>query len=273
MDKAEMASLFEAFKLNELWTHLIPKLSEGIKMKLEPYVHVNVGGSKIGGMPDLPDSIAWPHAYEQPLAFVAQINLSEVTEWDLDEKLPTSGWLYFFYDALNEHWGNVPEDYWHFAVRYFDGDISQLKPAVPPEKLASENQFLSANTVFYPQTTFPDESSVAWPKVGLTRKQWMSLGDLEEHVYELNSGRYNQLLGHSTNLQSGMEQLCVQMSQHFFETEHGSADDWVLLLQLDSNDKECGMMWGDCGVLYFWIREQDLAQRRFEKCWCVMQCF
>lgn len=272
MDKVEMASLFEAFSLTELWSHLLPTLRASIKLKLESHTRVVLGGSKIGGMPDLPSCIEWPHAHGKPLAFIAQINLAEVHELDIEQQLPERGWLYFFYDAVNEHWGDIPDDYWHFAVRFFDGDVCELHTSESPQNLAPENHFLSAGVSFHAQMTFPDESSTAWPRVGLARKQWMALGDLEEHVYELNSGRYNQLLGHSTNLQEGMEPLCTRMAKQFFEQD-GTPNEWVLLLQLDSNDKECGMMWGDCGVLYFWIRKQDLEQRRFERCWCVMQCF
>lgn len=32
------------------------------------------------------------------------------------------------------------------------------------------------------------------------------------------------------------------------------------------------MMWGDVGRLYYWIRREDLAQRRFDKVWLVLQC-
>jgi len=50
------------------------------------------------------------------------------------------------------------------------------------------------------------------------------------------------------------------------------ADDWRLLLQLDT-DHEAGMMWGDTGRLYFWIREQDARARDFSKAWAILQCF
>jgi len=32
-------------------------------------------------------------------------------------------------------------------------------------------------------------------------------------------------------------------------------------------------MWGDGGALYVWIRRQDLAARKFEKAWTILQCF
>jgi uncharacterized protein YwqG len=49
------------------------------------------------------------------------------------------------------------------------------------------------------------------------------------------------------------------------------AQDWILLLQVDSDD-DAQMMWGDAGMLYFWIRRQDLAQAAFGKAWCILQC-
>ena len=45
-----------------------------------------------------------------------------------------------------------------------------------------------------------------------------------------------------------------------------------LLFQIASVS-ECNMNWGDDGVLYFWIYEDDLKERRFDKCWCVMQSY
>jgi len=49
------------------------------------------------------------------------------------------------------------------------------------------------------------------------------------------------------------------------------AADWVLLLQVDTDD-DAGMMWGDCGLIYFWIRREDLARRDFSNVWMILQC-
>jgi uncharacterized protein YwqG len=51
-----------------------------------------------------------------------------------------------------------------------------------------------------------------------------------------------------------------------------SASDWVLLLQLDSDD-DVEMMWGDMGRLYFWIRESSLPSKRFDELWTILQCY
>lgn len=47
------------------------------------------------------------------------------------------------------------------------------------------------------------------------------------------------------------------------------ADDWMLLMQIDSMDN--GWVWGDGGMLYVWIRRADLAARDFDKSWCILQ--
>ncbi|MGP3987449.1 DUF1963 domain-containing protein [Streptomyces sp. 3N207] len=49
------------------------------------------------------------------------------------------------------------------------------------------------------------------------------------------------------------------------------AQRWVLLAQFD-RDGDAGMAWGDCGVLYWLIRPEDLAENRFEKAMFTWQC-
>ncbi len=42
------------------------------------------------------------------------------------------------------------------------------------------------------------------------------------------------------------------------------ADDYLLLFQMDS-DGDADILWGDCGVGNFFIREQDLKNRDFSR--------
>lgn len=56
-----------------------------------------------------------------------------------------------------------------------------------------------------------------------------------------------------------------------FEERTKGRTEWRLLLQVGSDDTT-GMMWGDVGSIYFWIRERDLTQRAFEKTWLILQC-
>ena len=49
-------------------------------------------------------------------------------------------------------------------------------------------------------------------------------------------------------------------------------DDWKLLLQVDS-DGAWNFQWGDNGMVYFWIREEDARGNDFSKVWVVLQCY
>ncbi len=46
---------------------------------------------------------------------------------------------------------------------------------------------------------------------------------------------------------------------------------WVTLLQIDTDD-DLGVMWGDVGLIYYMIREQDLRALKFDQHWLVLQC-
>lgn len=39
----------------------------------------------------------------------------------------------------------------------------------------------------------------------------------------------------------------------------------ALLLRVDTGDSLDLTMWGDCGIAYFWVREQDARRRDFAK--------
>jgi uncharacterized protein YwqG len=80
-----------------------------------------IGRTKIGGSPDLPDGLAWPVFHSKHLAFIAQINLAEISGYDTGKSLPGAGIWYFFYDAVQEAWGYDPDDLGSWKVIYYDG--------------------------------------------------------------------------------------------------------------------------------------------------------
>ena len=82
-------------------------------------------------------------------------------------------------------------------------------------------------------------------------------------------GACNKLLGHSDNIQGGMELECEYVTNGIYCGDpsgyqqakklglHKNAARWSLLMQVESNE-ELGMMWGDLGRLYLWITDEDL---------------
>src|SRR5437870_423220 len=76
-----------------------------------------LGGSRIGGLPDLPEGIKWPRLAavlksadpvrqrkDEPLWFLMQLNLTEIASADVANRLPKAGMLYFFF-----HWHDADE--------------------------------------------------------------------------------------------------------------------------------------------------------------------
>ena len=71
-------------------------------------------------------------------------------------------------------------------------------------------------------------------------------------------------------LGNGWIKIPKEVSQRAKES---ALDRWMLLLQLDT--VECGdfeLMFGDCGHIYFYITKEDLAARRFDRVWLILQC-
>ena len=236
--------------------------------------------SKIGGHPDLHSSIEWPIWKDSPLTFVCQLALAEFQPPPSLHSMPRTGYLYFFYDQEQETWGFSPEDQGSWKVIY-----TQLTPDIenrePPEGLDEEDLFAEKKVQFRRISSLPDPQRVKtldaegedfWEQYVETKN--LSFSDMPHH----------QLGGFPDVIQSDeMELECQLVSNGLYcgdgtgysdprakELESG-AKDWKLLLQIDSDD-DLGMMWGDCGMLYFWIKEEDLKEGRFENVWMILQC-
>ena len=98
----------------------------------------------------------------------------------------------------------------------------------------------------------------------------------------------SQLLGWPFVIQNSMFSECDLVTQDYYlgngwvkipkeirqQAEDSARDRWVLLFQLDT--VECGdfeLMFGDDGLIYFYITKEDLAARRFDRIWLILQCY
>jgi uncharacterized protein YwqG len=260
--------------------------------------NIAVGQTKIGGRPDLPAGITWAtetnivetiekkllifsskkkEATTKPLSFIAQINLSETAPFDQDNLLPKSGLLYFFYFAEQEIWGYYPKDKNKFKVIYWDGDLAELKRADFPVDLLEDYR--------YNPCTVEVKSEVSPPSYGHKIYDDFAEEDVDKYWEEVyNDDNLNRLLGYADIIQNEMELECELVTKGLNLMDLSDYNDprvkmlapnaknWLLLLQVDSNDKN-NMMWGDCGRLYFWIKKEDLIGKRFDQSWFVLQWY
>lgn len=259
--------------------------------------NIALGQTKIGGRPDLPPSISWvtetnlvekkekkffvfnskkQESITKPLSFIAQINLFEASQFDTENLLPKKGLLYFFYNAEQDAWGFDPKDQNKFRVLYFDGNVSEINRVDFPADLPDHAR--------YTPSAVELKSEVSLPSYGHTIYDDLTSEEQDkfwEEVY--NDGNLNKLLGYSDNIQNDMELECELVTNGLYcgdssgyhdekrKTLEPNAKNWRLLLQIDSNE-ENGMMWGDCGRLYFWIKKDDLLSKNFDRSWFILQC-
>jgi len=261
-----------------------------------------VGSTKLGGSPDLPAGMPWPvrrpyrlvvprgnrkpMQQERPLAFLAQIAMSDATAvGGTDLGLPKWGLLSFFYDAESQPWGFDPGDAVGFKLMWLGDRILQRRE--PPEALAQRFNPVplaaQARECVPPIETFAvAQILTSAANAKSVRGQLIDLLAVEGKDDFSNAG--HALGGWPCPIQGEMETECQLVANGVFcggpegfSSERAArlrpgAADWRLILQLDT-DKRAGWMWGDGGKIYVWMREQDVRARRFDRCWTILQCY
>lgn len=221
------------------------------------------GGSRLGGAPDMAGD--WPRYEERPLCCVAQLDLAEVRAANGPEWLPGQGRLLFFYELEHGSWGLNTKDAGSAAVIHETGPPA---PATEPDDLPAEARFPAYPVSFVRGISYPTEERLAVDWSGLNAT---SADALEAALAALApAAPMHQIGGYPSPVQSDrMEAECHDIARRLFQPS--DVADWRLLLQLDTDD-DAGMMWGDVGSLYFWIREQDARAGDFSKIWMILQC-
>lgn len=243
---------------------------------------VNEGRSamRLGGRPRLPPSQPWPHRGERPLDYLAEIDLRVIREIGGPDWLPDVGFLHVFYDAERQPWGFDPADRDGWAV-LMTPDLA-VSPDPGPDGSQREQPFSARALGGRLSVSYPHPERLNLP--GPT----LATYDIDE-VYaflegDVGSEPQHRLGGYPSPIQNDTMELESQLASNGIYVgdaegyrtaaakalESGVAD-WKLLLQLDS-DETSGMMWGDGGRLYFWIREQDARAGDFSKVWTILQC-
>ncbi|MGM9920621.1 MAG: YwqG family protein [Bhargavaea sp.] len=218
------------------------------------------GASKFGGAPDLPPDAELPSKDGRPLTLIAQLNLSDAALAGNARPLPASGILSFFYDTQEQPWGGEEDDRTGWKVLYFENPAGLERREVPEEGMLPE--FAAS---FSPQDTLDADAII--------RMDFDD--DTGEAIFELleEGAPHHQVLGHPFAVQNPVfpeiAHYCDGIED--WDAAEKAAEDYVLLFQMDS-DEDLDAVWGDLGMLYFCIREKDLAKKRFDRTQMIMQC-
>jgi uncharacterized protein YwqG len=279
MDKADIEAVFEKAGLSRVKKDIDALARPSIRLMPTEVNEstLQLGASKLGGLPDLPEGTAWPEKQGQPQSFIAQIRLEDVHSYDVDKVLPEKGMLWFFYDAAQETYGDDPGDRAGWSVLF--AQDATLKRATAPAKLPAESQFHANVLSFATEYTLSQQ-----PQLEIAAFDW---SDDEQKKYEQvlstfpskaeHDTLHNRLLGNPDTIQDDMRIQCQLTSHGVTDADDPKAKDlskgamdWQLLLQVDSNE-QAGMHWASSGMLYYWITRTDLHAKQFGATWLVLQ--
>jgi len=234
-------------------------------------------GSRFGGTALLPADHAWPMTRAgRPLSFLAQVSTADIQVPTGVAGLPADTVLAFFYEADEQQgWGFDPGDRQFSAVIPVPA-ADAVTVASPPQALA----FPAYRMLPRPVTTIPDHGEPSLDRLDTDYAVFRRLyADLDRD----DKAPWHRMFGWPDLVQNPMQLECQLASNGIYvgdpkgyrhpraaELAPGAAD-WLLLLQLDTDD-EIGWMWGDTGTIYYWIRRQDLLTARFDQAWMIFQC-
>lgn len=236
--------------------------------------------SHFGGTPRLPAGMLWPTRNGKPLGFLARFSLEELHRAQPLDWLPATGALLFFYDLVDHTWGYDPKHRGSAVVLLApDLDLPLEQPATTVERGASLRHW---NVVFRGIQALPSWERQPVADLCLTDLESDLLIDLAESVFQ--GAPKHQVGGFPAPVQDdAMELECQLVSNGLYCGDstgykdpraaqlRAGASDWRLLFQFDSDD-ELGIMWGDVGAVYFWIREEAARAGEFATTWLILQC-
>lgn len=241
--------------------------------------------SYLGGRPPGVPGLQWPAWHGRPLGFVACIDLGRFSAipW-----LPKTGRLLFFYDLVKQPWGTYPSERGAWSVLHVP-EGTPIRGLTPfPNELRAQHWLPRIDIGFRVASVTPPYDLSPWahkedePDEDVPDAVFDAIDSLRDAVY--GRGPRHQVGGYPDPVQyAGMELGCETASRGIDERTLGGRDDprvkaleaeaasWKLLLQLDSDDA-LKVTWGDCGRLYFWVREQEARKGDFSNVWLALQC-
>lgn len=279
----------EKQQLQKEWEEMKIGLREKVSGLTQPAVHLlktdRKTNSWFGGRPMVNESdFIWPRSNENPMCFLAQIDLNEINQEHEYEWLGKSGSVLFFYEVMEMPWGFDPKDRGKWKVIYQESPtITMEYPNDLEQECKISERYIEASKV----QLLPSWEDEIIEDLNLSDEETDLFIEIEEHYKEFDA------FGDSPAHQVGGFPRPVQGDIMQFESEQASKgvymgdskgyksaskkdfeeakNKWQLLFQFDSDD-ELDVMWGDVGMVYFWVETDKSKKNNFEDSWLVLQC-
>lgn len=241
--------------------------------------------SKIGGIGYLPMGESYPTNAGKPLVMLAQLNFEQISQSTdtakLPHRLPQKGILQIYIDSQDDCYGQnfddkLPNDlyqvrFWQDTTLPINTDelnrISEQLKALDTDYLPFNfknqhpMQFVldtqSCTTSCYEYNHLSQNiDELKECDVWNYLEEDLEMDDPDEvlSIYdELANSEGHQMLGYPYFTQTDPREYKKPLQEH------------ILLLQLDTDDHENDIMWGDSGVANFFIHPDDLKNEDFSK--------
>jgi uncharacterized protein YwqG len=230
-------------------------------------------GGYLGGNPVLPPATDWPMwPGHGPLTFIASVNCADLPLRELDIPLPADGTLLFFYFDGQLDGGNHPvycedpETMTGTRVIFIPAGVPVKERATPEGLTANPKIGLSSEVV----ATAPHGAHALLRKTfsagNVSPEDRPSAQVFGDVVQLVTKGPLHQIGGFAYPIRCPVESEVAQTALGGKVPWHDprlatEATRWVLLAQIDIGGD---MMRGGVGALYWLIRPDDLANRRFD---------
>ncbi len=226
--------------------------------------------SKIGGIPDVPNNFKYPELNGKPYVFISQIFINEIKHFDLENKLPDKGILYFFIQDYLETYP-TQKDYVKviYIEEHFETASCNFNNGVFP---TIKEYFID----FKEYLTIPSTED----SYHIKNQDYLNLFEENDFIFNIQEkineiANYSadigsQILGHTKNLQNDPAFSWVHMNQKFDQNfdyvkaekeAKEQAPRYISLLQLDFLDGDYDERFNN--VFYFGIHEEDLRIKNF----------
>ncbi|MFC8262695.1 YwqG family protein [Streptomyces sp. NPDC057291] len=248
-------------------------------VRLEAAEAADIAVGQMGGLPKLSADVEWP-SWEGhgPLSFIASVDCAMLRVGAVDIMLPIEGTLSFFYfdgqlddgEALVladdcESWAGACVLYTRAEDKCGERDAPAALQPYPKVPLTARLGMTAAEP-WHPQVR--DVFAPGAP-LGNRYDHPVCSQDFLDALWEFDGEVGHQIGGHAHSVQNPVE---IEVAEAVMDGDVSWGDpaldkeirNWVLLAQFDSADA-ADMMWGDAGALYWLIRPQDLAERRFDR--------
>lgn len=226
--------------------------------------------SKIGGNPYLPVGYEYPvDKNKKPMRLLSQINFSEVPHIS---SYPEKGILQFYISAHDDLYG---VDFKDLSAQNNFKVIYVPKYSKDETNIITDFSFVGEPGQYC--LPFDDEVKIYFD-VGY---QPVATGDFQfQKVFGKEVSSFlEDILDDEDEIDSFFDDFSFPGHRiggyaYFTQSdprENGYEEYTELLLQIDS-DNDLGIMWGDCGVANFFIREEDLKKLDFSKVLYTYDC-